>query len=147
MRATRLLRLRKCYKLPWRASEYQSKICPKSLKLNMDQATWNNSQNCYLYQSKYGDLVQRVVLDLPLSQTPEIQISRGGHIRRARTPYTCRSRSSNFEDCTWEPRNKLCQCKVLCPPRGSDTPSGSHYSRNLNGSTKTSAASERHDLP
>ena len=26
----------------------------------MDQATWNNSQNCYLYQSKYGDLVQRV---------------------------------------------------------------------------------------
>ena len=43
-------------------------------------------QNCYLYQSKYGGLVQRGVLDLPLSQTPEIQISRGGHIRRARTP-------------------------------------------------------------
>ena len=26
-----------------------------------------------------------------------------------------------------DPRNKLCTCKVLCPPRGSDTPSGSHY--------------------
>jgi hypothetical protein len=32
-------------------------------------------QNCYLYRSKYGDLVQRGVLDLPLSQTPEIQIT------------------------------------------------------------------------
>ena len=28
---------------------------------------------------------------------------------------------------TSDPRNKLCQCKVLCPPRGSDTASGSHY--------------------
>ena len=59
----------------------------------MDQATWRQLQNfhdCYLYQSKYGDLVHRGVLDLPLSQTSEIQISRGGHIRRARTPYTCR---------------------------------------------------------
>ena len=56
----------------------------------MDQATLEQLQNCYLYQSKYGGLVQRGVLDLPLSQTPEIQISRGGHIRRARTPYTCR---------------------------------------------------------
>ena len=32
----------------------------------------------------------------------------------------------NWTD-TSDPRNKLCQCKVLCPPRGSDTPSGSHY--------------------
>ena len=54
----------------------------------MDQATLEqlqNFQNCYLYQSKYGDLVQRGVLDLPLSQTPEIQISRGGtYVARAR---------------------------------------------------------------
>ena len=42
-------------------------------------------QNCYLYRSKYGDLVQRGVLDLPLSQTPEIQISRGlTYVARAR---------------------------------------------------------------
>ncbi len=51
----------------------------------MDQATLEQLQNCYLYQSKYGGLVQRGVLDLPLSQTSEIQISRGGtYVARAR---------------------------------------------------------------
>jgi hypothetical protein len=70
-------------KLPWRASEYQSKICPKSMSLNMDQATWNNFPELLPVQIK----VRRPsTKSPPLSGTRELQISRGGHIRRARTP-------------------------------------------------------------
>ena len=45
---------------PLWSANIKARSALKSVKLNMDQATWNNSQNCYLYKSKYGDLVQRV---------------------------------------------------------------------------------------